>query len=78
MSDLEPDFGVRLPDVVYQERPGAYAIIRRADGRLALVCGEARRFFLPGGGVRPGERPEDALLREIIEETVGVPISSTA
>jgi ADP-ribose pyrophosphatase YjhB (NUDIX family) len=35
-----------------------------------LVCGEARRLFLPGGGVRPGERPEDALLREIIEETV--------
>jgi 8-oxo-dGTP diphosphatase len=68
MSDLEPEFGVRLPDVVYQERPGAYAIIRRADGRLTLVCGEARRLFLPGGGVQPGERPEDALLREIIEE----------
>jgi 8-oxo-dGTP diphosphatase len=68
MSDLEPEFGVRLPDVVYQERPGGYAIIRRADGRLAFVCGKAGRLFLPGGGVQPGERPEDALLREIIEE----------
>jgi 8-oxo-dGTP pyrophosphatase MutT (NUDIX family) len=64
MSDLEPEFGVRLPDVVYQERPGGYAIIRRADGRLVFVSGEARRLFLPGGGVQPG----DALLREIIEE----------
>jgi 8-oxo-dGTP diphosphatase len=68
MSDLEPEFGVRLPDVVYQERPGGYAIIRRADGWLAFVCGKAGRLFLPGGGVQPGERPEDALLREIIEE----------
>ena len=28
----------------------------------------AAGFFLPGGGLRPGEPPEDALLREIIEE----------
>jgi 8-oxo-dGTP diphosphatase len=26
------------------------------------------RFFLPGGGLEPNERPEDALVREIVEE----------
>jgi len=73
MSDLEPEFGVRLPDVVYpdvvySERPGAYAIIRASGDRLAFVPGKCGRLFLPGGGVQRGERPEEALLREIIEE----------
>jgi 8-oxo-dGTP diphosphatase len=68
MNDPDPQFGVRLPDGVYLERPGAYAVIRTTDNRLAFVAGKAGRLFLPGGGVQPGERPEDALLREIIEE----------
>jgi 8-oxo-dGTP diphosphatase len=69
MSDPEPEFGVRQPDIVYLERPGAYAVIRGADDRLAFVSGKGSRLFLPGGGLQPGEPPEDALRREIIEET---------
>ena len=68
MSDPDPEFGVRRPDVVYRERPRAYAVIRGADDRLAFVSGQGGRLFLPGGGMQPGEPPKDALLREIIEE----------
>jgi 8-oxo-dGTP diphosphatase len=68
MNDPDPQFGKRRPDVAYLERPGAYAIIRETGGGLAFVRGETGRLFLPGGGMRPGEQPEDALLREIIEE----------
>ena len=68
MSDPDPEFGVRQPDMVYREGPGAYAVIRGTDNRLAFVSSKGGRLFLPGGGLRPGEPPEDALLREIIEE----------
>ena len=68
MNDSDPKFGKRRPDVAYLERPGAYAIIRGTGSRLAFIRGEAGRLFLPGGGMRPGEQPEDALLREIVEE----------
>jgi len=68
VSDPDPEFGVRRPDVVYRERPRAYAVIRGADDRLAFVSGQGGRLFLPGGGMQPGEPPKDALLREIIEE----------
>ena len=68
MSDPDPEFGVRQPDVVYLERPGAYAVIRGADDRLTFVSGQGGRRFLPGGGLQLGEPPEDALRREIIEE----------
>jgi 8-oxo-dGTP diphosphatase len=68
MTRSIPEFGVRVPDAAYVDRPGAYAIILGRDGRLAFVRGKAGRLFLPGGGVGPGEQPEDALLREILEE----------
>ena len=68
MSDPDPEFGVRQPEMVYREGPGAYAVIRGTDNRLAFVSSKGGRLFLPGGGLRPGEPPEDALLREIIEE----------
>ena len=69
MSDRNPAFGLRKPDMVYLERPGAYAVIRGADDRQAFVSGKGGRIFLPVSGLRPDEPPEDALRREIIEET---------
>jgi 8-oxo-dGTP diphosphatase len=54
--------------MVYRERPGAYAVIRGADDRLAFVSGKGGRL-LPGGGLRPVSPPEGALRREIIEES---------
>ncbi len=68
MGHATPEFGVRLPDANYVDRPGAYGVIRGNMGKLAFIQQKAGRLFLPGGGIEPGERPEDALVREIIEE----------
>jgi 8-oxo-dGTP diphosphatase len=62
-------FGVRIAGITYTDRPGAYAIILDGSGdRVATVRTKAGRLFLPGGGVEPGESPEHALKREIMEE----------
>jgi 8-oxo-dGTP diphosphatase len=54
-------------------RIGAYAICRRGD-EVLVVRASARttvegRWFLPGGGIRFGEPPDVAVLRELFEET---------
>ena len=56
------------------QRTGAYALITDSNGRVLLVRASARsdlrgRWFLPGGGLRHGEHPRDAALRELLEET---------
>ncbi|MEV0711963.1 NUDIX domain-containing protein [Nocardia aurea] len=46
----------------------ARAVVRR-DGDILLVKQRTKDWsFLPGGHVEPGERVEDALIREIAEE----------
>lgn len=52
-------------------RPAARAVVLDADNRVVLV-----RFVflggplwaLPGGGIEPGESPEQAIARELVEE----------
>ncbi|MBB5986973.1 NUDIX hydrolase [Sphingobium lignivorans] len=65
---MHPAFGQKLAGRDYVERPGAYAFILDAEGRLALIRPQAGRHFLPGGGIEAGETPTDCLLREIVEE----------
>lgn len=48
-------------------RPGAYALLVDEQGRVAIVR-ESGAYFLPGGGIEPGETPEEALRREVREE----------
>ncbi|MFS0894765.1 NUDIX hydrolase [Microbacterium sp. 179-I 3D3 NHS] len=53
-------------------RVAAYAVVTDDDGRLLLArWAEGRRvaWTMPGGGLEPGEAPEDAVRRELREET---------
>ena len=60
-------FGVMPSDGVCVVRPCAYAIIIDACGNLLCVRYK-ESYFLPGGGVEPGESFEQALHREVMEE----------
>jgi 8-oxo-dGTP diphosphatase len=59
-------FGVADRRARYTEREAAYAVILDADRRAAVVHGR-RGLFLPGGGIKANESPEEALLRESLE-----------
>lgn len=61
-----------MPDPVIIVRPASYAWI--CDGESVLLCRlcedhNAGQWTLPGGGMDPGEHPEDACRREVLEET---------
>jgi 8-oxo-dGTP diphosphatase len=63
-----------VTDVEHQHwRVGAYAICRRPSEVLLVRASSQTtiegRWFLPGGGLRFGEPPELAVLRELREET---------
>jgi 8-oxo-dGTP pyrophosphatase MutT (NUDIX family) len=48
--------------------PAVVGFIRDGEGRVLLVQHVEGRWQLPGGAVDPGERPEEALCRECLEE----------
>ncbi|MCI1018490.1 NUDIX hydrolase [Microbacterium sp. C5A9] len=53
-------------------RVAAYAVVTDDDGRILLArWTEGRRvaWTMPGGGLEAGEAPEDAVRRELREET---------
>jgi 8-oxo-dGTP diphosphatase len=53
--------------VIAVVRPSAYAVIRNDRGEFAVVKAPDG-VFLPGGGIVPGESPEQAVGREALEE----------
>jgi 8-oxo-dGTP pyrophosphatase MutT (NUDIX family) len=61
------EFGQRIDGISYEARPGAYAIVINADGKVAIMK-TSSGFFLPGGGIEQNETTETALVREVREE----------
>jgi ADP-ribose pyrophosphatase YjhB (NUDIX family) len=71
MIECESIYGGRklVPKEKLFFRPSAYAIIVH-DGKIALVTNQSSgKYFPPGGGVEIDETLEDALRREVREET---------
>ncbi|HKU18975.1 MAG TPA: NUDIX domain-containing protein [Candidatus Saccharimonadales bacterium] len=65
-SDLHGDtYNVPVEQLTW--RPSAYAIVVH-DGKL-LLSKQFSKFHLPGGGIELGETPEEAVIREVKEET---------
>ena len=66
-----PQFGERRAGRTYADRPAAFGILER-DERIAVVRiakpDGATWIDLPGGGVDPGETPEEGVVREYGEE----------
>ncbi len=71
-SDLDAE-GARPVDVEPRRRVAAYAVVVERGAllltRLAARTAAPGRWTLPGGGLDPGERPVDAVVREVAEET---------
>ena len=53
------------------EPSSAVVFLRRKDGKILAVSrpDDASDLNMPGGGIEPGESPEDAARRELWEET---------
>lgn len=50
--------------------PSVAAIIRDAEGRVLLMQdAQSQQWSLPAGAIEPGESPEQAVAREVYEET---------
>jgi 8-oxo-dGTP diphosphatase len=60
---------VTLPAERLVFRPSAYAIIRDEEQILLFKLRSTGKWFLPGGGSEVDERLEEALRREVREET---------
>ncbi|PID96108.1 MAG: NUDIX hydrolase [Actinomycetales bacterium] len=70
----DPDLALELGEQpVRVQRLAAYALVRSARGllltRLSRQTNAPGLWTLPGGGVDPGEQPEQGLHREVDEET---------
>ena len=62
-----PVFGERAQGVSYKYRPSAYAVVRNAMAEFAVARTPVACYLL-GGGMDPGETPEQTVDREAQEE----------
>lgn len=62
--------GKKIENTIYNKRPGAYVIIESdEDDKIAIATDAVGVYFFLGGGIEENETPEDALKREVIEES---------
>jgi 8-oxo-dGTP pyrophosphatase MutT (NUDIX family) len=59
---------IALPRTRFVVRPSVYALVIHAGTVLLVTNTRSGRFYLPGGGVEPGEALVEALAREVWEE----------
>jgi 8-oxo-dGTP diphosphatase len=64
-----PVFGEPRPGFAYPDRAAVFVVVEK-DGLIALVdvAQPLRGLDLPGGGIDPGETPQQAAERECAEE----------
>jgi 8-oxo-dGTP diphosphatase len=62
-----PVFGKQPEGPAWVIRESAYLLGMRDDGCLAVVR-SSQGTFLPGGGIESGETPQEAIIREALEE----------
>lgn len=60
---------IKIPKKKFRFRTSAYGIIKHENKILLVNTKSSGKWFFPGGGVEIGERLEDALKREIMEES---------
>ena len=62
--------GKKVEGAIYKKRPGAYVIIERdEDNKIAIATDAIDVYFFLGGGIEENETEEEALKREVIEES---------
>lgn len=60
---------VKIPKEKLSFRPSVYAVLVD-EGKILMVTVRSNgKYFFPGGGINVGEKMEDALKREVMEET---------
>lgn len=67
-GDQIRQFGQQKAGYVYQDRPSVYGIAYNQAGEI-LVARTRGKLMLPGGGIHQNETTEQALHREVLEET---------
>lgn len=62
-----------VPRLIHEDklllRPSAYAIVRNEADLLVVRDEQSGKYYLPGGGLEPGETLAEAVIRETKEET---------
>ena len=62
--------GKKIENKQYYKRPGSYAIIESdEDNKIAIASDDVDVYFFLGGGIKENETNENALKREVLEET---------